>query len=194
MPLSSLASHPAAVKEPVSEMGEAPRERRFLVNVERPWKLWIIPILALLYLVWIVLLVTASVETGVEDTVWVYAGLGLFAVLLLIELLLLFTRRAKKQKVARAAPMVAERLEEPEPEVDPMARAILGTPAAARQRGPDAEIRATMDEHKGKRVLEVSIPPKSANKGAVYAKAYVPVDDAFVLRIEDLVAQRAESG
>lgn len=173
-------------------MGDAPA-RRFVINVERPWKLWIIPVLALLYFVWIVLLVTAKVETGVEDVMWVYAGLGLFGFLFFIELLLLLTKKQKVKKVKVAAAVPAERLEEPEPAMDPMTAAILRTPAASRQRGPDAEIRATSDEYKGKRVLEVSIPPKSSNKGAVYAKAYVPVDDSVVLRIEDLVAQRADA-
>lgn len=182
-----------AVRHPVSDMGEAPARRRFVITVERPWKLWIIPVLALAYLLWIVVLISTGIETGVEEQMWVYAGLGLFGLLFLIEILLLFTKRekVKKAKVA-AAPMVAEELEEPAAE-DPMASAIMSMPAAARQRGPDAEIRATTDDHKGKRVLEVSIPPKSTNKGAVYAKAYVPIDDTFVLRIEDLVAQRAEA-
>ena len=56
------------------------------------------------------------------------------------------------------------------------------------------EYRLTNEDYKAHRVLEMSLPPKSQHRGAVYAKAYVAINDQYVLRVEDLVAERHETG
>ena len=89
----------------MSEQAAATPERRFLVTVRKPWKLWIWPAIALFYFLWVLLVVLVPIRTGVPESIWVLAGLGLFGLILLIQLLLLPTRkvRVKKAKAAKRA-------------------------------------------------------------------------------------------
>ena len=56
----------------------------------------------------------------------------------------------------------------------------------------DDEKLATDESQQGLRVLEYSAPAKSRNRGAVYAKTYVPVTKEHVLRIETMAAEPRE--
>ncbi|MHB8604508.1 MAG: hypothetical protein ACYDCK_04565 [Thermoplasmatota archaeon] len=149
----------------------------FVVGVERKWKLWIAPVLAFLYFLWVVYLATTSTETaGVTIDTWVYIGAALFLVVLVIELFLLPRR---KEKVAKQ--VVAEET-----------ATSVGSALPLGHTGED-EFKLTAEEFQGKRVVELSRPPKSTNSGAVYSKALVEIGDQWVLRIEDLVAGREDA-
>ncbi len=171
-------------------MEEAPPQpeqhgRRFLVTVKRPWKLWVFVLgVAVLYLAWVVVVATRTVRTpGVADSDWVLVGLGLFAVLIVFELILLIPRRRRK---------VAEEKADSEEEWAPDST-IYAPPSGGPLDNSWGEVRTTEDELNGKSVLEFSHPPKSANKGAVYAKAFVDVGGGYVLRAEEMVAGPQEA-
>lgn len=91
---------------------------------------------------------------------------GLFILVLLVQLV-----RGRQREEARQVQASA-----------------VAVPAPARRRGEDEYV-VTSDEHQGLRVIEYSHPPKSQNKGAVYAKCLVPVSREFVLRVEELIAK-----
>lgn len=192
-------------------MAEARSENaryRFMIRVERKWKLWIPLIVAVAYFAAVMAIVMARVDLGIpqQERMLVLGGLGLFAFLFLWELLLLpkFKVREKKQKKARknaraaqAAPQVLET--EPDAPVDENAQyarpsGIVDAPVEAppAPAHDDAELALTGDERNGRTVLEVSMPPKSLHRGAIYSKAFITVDDAFTLRVEDLVATPEE--
>lgn len=187
----------------VAAQADAVPERRFLIPVRKKWKLWIWPVLALLYVAWVMLVVMLPLNTGVPDQIWVLGGVGLFAFLIFVQLLLLPTVkvRRKKQKRARAAAAAAPTEAEPMMADDsayaPPVEALIEEERAVHPVPPqvasDAEFRMTGDEHRGRRVLEVSMPPKTLNPGAVYSKAFVALDEGFVLRVEDLVADATEA-
>lgn len=148
----------------------------------RSWTLWFIPVLATLYFVWILLVALGTVKTpSVDLRTWAIAGMVLFGILLLLEILLLLRRKGPEEAAPVAEPAADET-------VIPYAQP--GVRAGADKL--EAEIVATGEQWKGLRVLEVSIPPKSRNKGGVYAKSYVQVAPELVLRVEDLVADRRD--
>lgn len=150
-------------------------ERPFLIPVQRRWTLLILPILALLYFAFVVWLgVTRTSVRGVSTDVLVLAGLALFLLVAVIEIPFFLRRRPK----AEPAPERPEWQDEP-PE-----------PAAAPLR--DDERLATDETQQGLRVLEYSAPAKSRNRGAVYAKTYVPVTKEHVLRVETMAAEPHE--
>lgn len=163
-------------------------DREYVIHVRRPWALWILPILALLYFAFVVFLAaTGQHVRGVPDEYLVWGGLALFVLVLIVEVPLLMRRRER-------AP-AAEASEEPDwtpPETTDEAPAFAPPPAAAPAEAIDDELVTTSETQKGLQVLEYSRPAKSVNKGSVYAKAYVPVTKEFVLRVETLAADRTE--
>lgn len=154
-------------------------ERPFLIHVKRRWTLLILPILALLYFAFIVYLgVTRSEVQGVPMDRLVWGGVGLFALVVLVEVPF-FLRRGGEAPTPAPLP---ERDWQGEPaEPAPMMRALV-----------DDERVTTDETQQGLRVVEYSAPAKSRNRGAVYAKTYVPVTKEFVLRVENLAAAPAE--
>lgn len=180
----------------MSDNGSGEAERRFLVGVEKRWKLWIPPLLALLYFALVIAIVVFAVDLRVanQDLYLVLGGVALFAVLAVWELALLVRvrprrARARKAKAPKRAAAVEPVESEAAPEEEPTATV---RPIGGGVRLGDAEYVLTADEHQGRRVLEISLPPKSRHRGAVYSKAYVPIDTQYTLRVEDLVADRAE--
>ena len=173
-------------------------QRRFLVGIPRGLLVAGL-VVALLYLVWLVLIagryvVIRSGTQAIDPVVWVWVGAGVFALLLVLGIFALLPARSRPEDeppaedveaIPAAVPAYAP---PPEPSY-----AAYAPPTAGRRKRGDVEIKLAPEDYKGKRVVEVSIPPKSANKGGVYAKAYVPVDDALVLRVEDLVADRRDT-
>jgi hypothetical protein len=154
-------------------MADEPRE--FLIRVERPWKLWILPGIAILYFVLILAMAILRIEfRSVSTDALVYAGAVLFVVVILIELPFFLRRRV--------------RVEEPEPSPYAPESAAAGPLVGA----GDHEALATSESQQGLRVLEFSAPPKSQNRGSVYAKTYVPVTKEHVLRVETLAAEPSE--
>lgn len=175
---------------------EAVRGRRFLIPVKRPWKLWVFILgLALVYLVWVLLVATRTVGSGpITDQDWVLGGLGLFALLIFLELLLLIPRRAKKAKAGEAADDGEAWTPDETIYAPPAAGEVAAYPEPEPSRDTAwGEYLLTSEELKGRSVLEVSMPPKSRNKGGVYSKAYVDIGSGYVIRIEDLVAGPEES-
>lgn len=163
--------------------------REFVIRVRRPWTLWILPTIAFLYFLAIVILAVMNRLPGGRDgQLLVLIGVALFALVLLVQLPFLFTRRPRAQQQDAEeggawAPAEEAPLAPAEPEMAPPV-----APAA----GGDDELAMTPETQKGLRVLEYSAPAKSANKGAVYAKTYVPVTKEFVMRVETLAADRHE--
>jgi len=173
-------------------MAERMTARRFWLNVPRGF-LWGVLAVVLLYFVWLVLIAGRIVVIRrrtqfIDPVVWVWVGLGVFGLALLLGVLSIIPSRGRgaagprDEQPLEAIPAAASGYEAPPP---------MASSASHRVRG-DVELRVANEDYKGKRVLELSTPPKSVNRGAVYAKAYVPVDEAYVLRIEDLVAERRD--
>lgn len=148
-------------------------ERPFLIPVKRRWTLLILPILAFLYFAFVLWLgVTRTTVRGVSTDVLVLAGLALFLLVAIVEIPFFLRRRPK----AEPAPDWQD--EPAEPLAPPMLR--------------DDEKLTTDETQQGLRVLEYSAPAKSRNRGAVYAKTYVPVTKEHVLRVETMAAEPHE--
>lgn len=162
--------------------------REFVIRVRRPWTLWILPTIAFLYFLAIVLLAVMNQLPGGRDgQLLVLVGVGLFALVLLVQLPFLFTRRP------RATAEDADEGGAWAPEEAPLAPAEPDVaPPVAPGAPVDDELVMTAETQKGLRVLEYSNPAKSAHKGAVYAKTYIPVTKEFVMRVETLAADRHE--
>lgn len=149
-------------------------ERPFLIQVQRRWKLWILPVIAVLYFILIITLAVMDLKIeGVPMEYLVLGGLGLFILVMIVELPLLWRRRAPRPARVKTAPMSA-------------------TPEAASRNGWDDELSITAETQQGMQVLEYSAPAKSRNRNSVYTKTYVPVTGAQVLRIESLVADASD--
>lgn len=168
--------------------------RRFLVGIPRGLLVAGL-VVALLYVVWLVLIagryiVIRSGTTPIDPVVWVWVGAGLFGLLLVLGLFALIPARSRHEEEPVEA---VEAIPAAMPYQAPPPEPSYAPAAPARRKRGDVEIKVAPEDYKGKRVVEISIPPKSANKGGVYAKAYVPVDDTLVLRVEDLVADRRDT-
>lgn len=141
--------------------------RPFVIPVRRPWLLLILPTIAVLYFLAVILLNVLDYEIeGVSNEMLALGGVGLFALVILVELPF-FMRRGSPRR-ARAAPA---------PTTAPLQATVW-----------DDEYLGTSESQQGLQVLEYSSPAKSRNSNAVYTKTYVPVSGAHVLRIESLVA------
>ena len=153
-------------------------DRPFVITVRRTWTLWILPIIATIYFVTVLVLNAANYRIrGVSEEMLVLGGVGLFVFVILFQLpFFLRRRRPKVKKAKRAAPAAPVATE---------------TPAASRN-GWDDELVITGESQQGLQVVEYSAPAKSRHSNAVYAKTYVPVSGAHVLRIETLAAEQHE--
>lgn len=151
--------------------------RPFLIPVRRRWTLWILPVLALLYFIAVLAIVSLNVEIdGVENELLALAGVAFFVLVALVELPFFLRRRRPRVK----------RVREPEPDDVPMAEA-LDAPL-----GRSDELRFTGETQQGLQVVEYSRPAKSEHRNAVFTKTYVPVTGAHVLRVETLVADASD--
>lgn len=149
------------------------------------WWLLTIPAVAVVTLV-VVLLFAASVipPSSIHESVGlvhvVIAGAVILLALLIAEIVLL----------VGGHPDHLEDDEEPAPGPEtPAARDDV--PAEEPVEAGDLETVATDDEVEGRRVLEMARPPKRGVDAGVYSTTYVEIDDARVLRVEELVAERA---
>lgn len=148
-------------------------EREFVIPVRRRWLLAILPILAILYFAFVVTLASLNYTIrGVSMEMLAFGGVGFFVLVILVELPFFFTRRIRDDEA------------EPSP--------VAAAPSSAAPGARDDELVTTTEQQQGLRVLEYSRPAKSRNRGAVYAKAYVPVTKEYVVRVETLVADRAD--
>lgn len=154
----------------------ADEERPFVITVRRRWLLWVLPVLASLYFIAVMVIVLGNYRIrGVSTDMLVLGGLGLFALVILVELPFLLRRRApKRKKEPKEAPPAA------------------GEAALVGVAGANDEMMVTQESAQGLQVLEYSAPPKSQNPSAVYTKTHVPVTKSHVLRIETLVADVAD--
>lgn len=153
----------------------ADEERPFLIQVRRPWKLWILPVIAVLYFILIVTFAVMDLRIeGVPMEYLVLGGLAVFILVMIIELPFLWRKRAQRAPRVKAAPMES------------------AAPDAASRNGWDDELLTTAETQQGMQVLEYSAPAKSRNRNSVYTKTYVPVTGAQVLRIESLVADASD--
>jgi hypothetical protein len=156
-------------------------EREYVIRVEKPWKLWILPGLAIAYFVVLLALVilrVAFVINGQQYLVQdipglIWLGAAFFVLVLLIELPFFLRRRPPA----------------PEPPPEERETDLSSGMMASGVMGVDDERMVTAEQQQGLRVLEYSSPAKSRNRGAVYAKTYVPVTKGDVLRIETLAAE-----
>jgi hypothetical protein len=149
--------------------------RPFVIEVRRRWTLWILPILAALYFLAVLLLEILDYRIkGVSTGMLALVGVGLFVLVMLIEIPFLFRRGAPR---------------EPKPaKVKKAAAAAASAPAG---RGDD-ELLITEETQQGLQVLEYSNPAKSRSPNAVYTKTYVPVTKEHVMRIETAVADASD--
>jgi len=147
--------------------------RPFVIDVKRPWTLWILPIVAVLYFLAVILihLLNYTIQ-GVTTEMLVLGGVGLFIVVMLIEIPFFFRRRA------------------PKPKREPAAAPAPGAPASNGR--VDDECLMTTESQQGLQVLEYSAPAKSRHVNTVYTKTYVPVSGAHVLRVETAVADAGD--
>lgn len=164
-------------------------EKRFLIHVERPWTLLILPVLALLYFLAILLLVLLGYEiTGIPTEYLVLGGAALFGLTLLIQIPYIIQRRERQET---PAPETLEP-EAAEPQHDAFTPQQAEPTYAAPPAPRNDELLRTQETAKGLQVLEYSAPAKSRTPGAVYAKTMVPVTKEHVLRIETLAAEPHE--
>ncbi|MHB8587022.1 MAG: hypothetical protein ACYDDF_14430 [Thermoplasmatota archaeon] len=144
----------------------------------RSWVIWTLPVIATLYFIWVLAVFMQYVRTpSVAFDTWVNGGLALFVIIIVVELLLLIRRKPAMDAMAETSEEVA---------IPPYAAPTAPAPPG------DAEVRATGEQYKGMKVVEVSLPPKSQNRGGIYAKAFVEVSPEIVLRVESLVAGRED--
>lgn len=157
-------------------------DREFVVGFRRRWPLWTLLVVSILYFAGVIALVATGrqLSRNVPNQWLVWGGAALFAILLIAMLPLLFTRRPRAPEPSE--PMPGWQDEPPEPVSAPASRAF----------DDDDEKVVTGETQQGLKVLEYSRPAKSANKGAVYAKTYVPVTKEHVLRVETLAAEPRE--
>lgn len=150
--------------------------------LRRSWPFWVLFTLALLYFAAVTALVVLNVRIkGVSYELLAQAGAAFFVVLVLLAIPYLIRRSPRRARAARAA--VAPEADEP----------FEAPRAAPTGRVHEAdELLLTDETQQGLRVLEYSRPPKSTNKGAVYAKTYVPVTKEHVVRVETLAAESHE--
>ncbi|HWG91731.1 MAG TPA: hypothetical protein VNZ52_12855 [Candidatus Thermoplasmatota archaeon] len=169
-----------------------PARKEYVVRMRRPWLALLLPLVGALYFAYVFALAAGSVPSfGIGLREWVFGGLALFAILTLWAVLLLSRRGPPKPKTPKVKKEKAKAAPAPRPaspEVPQTAQAPVAAPVAAAPQRSD-EILYLDEEYKGKRVLEVSMPPKSLYRGAVYTKTYVQVADDLVVRVEDLVEQ-----
>lgn len=152
-------------------MADEPRE--FVIHVEKPWKLWILPFIAILYFALILAMAIFRVEIrNVPTQTLVLIGVAFFVLVILIELPYFMRRRVRTEEPPAPAP-------------------TQGAASPLGAAGDDEHV-TTNESQQGLRVLEYSAPAKSRNRGAVYAKTYVPVTKEHVLRIENLAAEPSE--
>lgn len=150
--------------------------RPFVIEVRRRWLLWILPILAALYFVAVVLLTVLDYRIkGITTEMLVLGGVGLFVLVMLIQLPFLL-RRSAPRKPKPAKVKQATRAAEP----------------ASTNGHVDDELLTTEEMQQGLQVLEYSSPAKSRNRDAVFTKTYVPVSGSQVLRIETAVADASD--
>lgn len=161
-------------------------EREFVIPVQRRWKLWILPTIAILYFAVVILLAILHLQIqGVSTDALVLGGLGLFLLTIVVEFPFLLRRRVRASDPA------------PPPEAMPAPTAWQAAPTAASApylggaRADDEKL-ITGEMQQGLRVLEYSAPAKSHHRGAVYSKTYVPVTKEHVLRVETLSAEGAD--
>jgi hypothetical protein len=155
----------------------ADESRPFVINVKRRWLLAILPVLATIYFVAVIVLNILDYRIqGVTTDMLVLGGVGLFVLVMLIELPFFMRRSGPK----RARPE----------------RARAAAPAATMDAGSnghgDDEYLITEELQQGLQVLEYSAPAKSRNSNTVYTKTYVPVSQAHVVRVETAVADPTE--
>lgn len=153
----------------------AEEDRPFVITVRHTWTLWILPVIAAIYFLTIIVLNVLNYRIkGVTDEMLVLGGVGLFVLVILIELPFFLRRgRPKAPKPVKA-------------------KAVAPAPGTPATNGWDDEILTTSESQQGLQVIEYSAPAKSRNANAVYTKTYVPVSGAHVLRIETLAADQTE--
>lgn len=137
-------------------------------------------VVAILYFLFVLalginLFAIPAIQSRVRIGDLVLAGSVLFVVMALALVVMLFRRRQAFEAI----------------EAETEAEEIRAAESAV-VRPRDDEVVVTNDSYQGLRVLEYSHPPKSQNKGAVYAKCYVPVARDSVVRLEDLIAREGE--
>lgn len=148
--------------------------RPFVIPLRRRWVLAILPVICLLYFVVVMFLVmTGRKVGGLTNDQLALGGAALFLLTFLVEIPFFLRRKGPRPE----APDEPLDLQDEPPE------------AAAPE---DDETLVTTETQQGLRVLEYSRPAKSRHKGAVYAKAYVPVTKEHVLRVETLAAEGAD--
>lgn len=174
---------PSVPDEEASEPDQAPVEQESWVSTF-DWWLLVIPVLALFTFV-VVLLFGASIihpsSIHPEATLLhvVVAGAVVLVALLIVEGVLL----------SGGHPDHLEDDEEPAPGPQRTA-AREDVPSEPSEEG-ELETVSTDDRVEGRQVLEMARPPKNAVDAGVYSTTYVEVDTDNVLRIEELVAERA---
>lgn len=152
---------------------------------ESDWWLLVIPVLALATFVLVLLygasiLHPSSIHPDASLVHVVIVGAVVLVALLIVEGVLL----------AGGHPEHLEDEEEPAPGPErPAAREDIPTEEDAEE--GDLEALSTDDEVEGRKVLELARPPKTAVDAGVYSTTYVEIDRESVLRVEELVAERA---
>ncbi|HUR69543.1 MAG TPA: hypothetical protein VM370_09885 [Candidatus Thermoplasmatota archaeon] len=152
----------------------ADADRPFVVDVRRRWTLLILPILAALYFIAVLVLIVGNYRVqGVSNELLALVGVGIFVLVMLIELPFLLRRGAPRASRPAPAPLHDAPMRTPGPRIDD-------------------EYMITEESQQGLRVVEYSAPAKSRNSNIVYTKTYVPVTGAHVLRVETAVADGSD--
>jgi hypothetical protein len=152
-------------------------------RIRSAWPFYVLAGVATLYFVLVVYL-AANPVSGLDLDVLALAGLVFFAILIVLAFLFMGRRKLPRPPPAANEPALLREDMQDEP-------LESEAPRMAAQAWNDELVRTT-EQQQGLTVLEYSRPPKSQHRGAVYAKAYVPVTKEFVLRIEVLVADGAD--
>lgn len=147
------------------------------------WWLLVIPALALVTFV-VVLLFGANVL----DPTTIHPEASLLHVVIVGAVVLVALLIVEGVLLSGGHPDHLEDDEEPAPGPE---RSAARDDAPPEGDGEDVEMLATDDEVEGRRVLEMARPPKTRIDTGVYSTTYVEIDTQRVLRLEELVAERA---
>ncbi len=169
---------------------EIKREKKWLVSVKSPVRIWILPIIGLLYFIWFIAIflipqfTTApkdwpyiAVEPYADDGSWLWlswAGIGvvLYAVLFFIELILIIGWRKQIRKEQATFEVVEE---------------FEVSPVPAYGEGEKEQKWIEAEKMDGKTVAGFAYPANLA--GGVYGNSFIGIDDGSVLKMRSLMAK-----
>jgi predicted flap endonuclease-1-like 5' DNA nuclease len=169
---------------------DAKKEKRWLIPLKKPARIWIMPVIGILFLLWFILIFVVPmiatapskwpylpVDPYADDGSWVWLswvsiGLVLYSFLFVVELILLISWRSQVREAMEKAAFEEVCVEEVE---------SLPVEMVKEQKWIEA------DKREGKTVVGFAYPINL--EGGVYGDAFVDIDDENVLKLRSMMAK-----